>query len=300
MSVQPEILVSVCCITYDHEAFIAQALEGFLMQRTTFSFEVIVHDDASTDATASIIRSYQERFPDKIKPIFQTVNQYSIAPGRMTTIVHKAARGRYIALCEGDDYWTDPLKLQKQVDFLEANPDYSVTYHDARVEDAEGRLLLASKIPAGKARDYNEQELLMNETFILTLTIVYRNDPLVALDNAHETEMILNGDNFLTSRLGLTGKGKYMADIGPAVYREHGGGIWSSQNEEVRKLTQVSSWMWMGAYYNRIGRPDLARRFFDRVSKRVKPMSEWYQLRHRRSYQLFARIMGWFKIDLPR
>lgn len=122
----PPPLVSINCLTYNHIQYIRQCLDGFLMQKTDFKFEVLVHDDASTDGTADIIREYEAKYPDIIKPIYQTENQYK--KGRGLCIGYdlqiKRARGKYIADCEGDDFWTDPLKLQKQVDFLEANPDY--------------------------------------------------------------------------------------------------------------------------------------------------------------------------------
>ncbi len=126
-------LVAIQCITYNHEPYIRDALEGFAMQKTNFPFVAIVHDDASTDKTAEIIREYAEKYPDIIKPIFETENQYSKKDGSLGRIMKEAiatTRAKYIAMCEGDDYWTDPLKLQKQVDFLESNPDYGMCYSD--------------------------------------------------------------------------------------------------------------------------------------------------------------------------
>lgn len=122
------IMVSIRCCTYNHEPYIRQCLEGFVMQKTNFRFEAIVHDDASTDATATIIREYAERYPDIIKPIFETENQYSKHDGSLRRIMNAHMNGKYIAWCEGDDYWIDPLKLQKQVDFLEEHQDYGLCY----------------------------------------------------------------------------------------------------------------------------------------------------------------------------
>jgi len=122
--------VSICCITYNHEFFIRDAIRGFINQKTSFPFEILIHDDASTDGTAEIIKLYEEKYPDIIKPIYQKENQYS--QGRNISLVYQfpRARGKYIALCEGDDYWTDPYKLQKQVDFLEANTEYGLVGTD--------------------------------------------------------------------------------------------------------------------------------------------------------------------------
>ncbi len=122
------VLVTIRCLAYNHEAYIHQCLEGFVMQKTNFRFEAIVHDDASTDSTAEIIREYANKYPDIIKPIFETENQYSKHDGSLRRIMNSHTRGKYVAICEGDDYWIDPFKLQKQVDFLEKNIDYSLIY----------------------------------------------------------------------------------------------------------------------------------------------------------------------------
>ena len=124
-------LVSICCLTYNHAPFVRKCLDGFLMQKTTFPIEILIHDDCSTDGTDIIIQEYTEKYPDIIKPLFETENKYSNGyRGKMDiTFNYSRAQGKYIASCEGDDYWTDPLKLQKQVDFMEANPEYSVTFH---------------------------------------------------------------------------------------------------------------------------------------------------------------------------
>jgi len=125
-----KITVSICCITYNHENYIADAIESFLMQKTNFPIEILIHDDASTDNTAKIIRNYEKKHPEIIKPIYQKENQYSKGVRSINKFNFSRAQGKYIALCEGDDYWTDPLKLQKQVDFLEANPEYSLVHTD--------------------------------------------------------------------------------------------------------------------------------------------------------------------------
>ncbi len=132
-------LVTVICISYNHERFIARALDGFLAQKTTFPFEVFIHDDASTDSTADIIRDYEARFPDIIRAVYQVENQHSQGLRIFEDLVFPEARGKFVALCEGDDFWLDPLKLQKQVDYLEAHPDCSLCFHDAQVVDLEGR-----------------------------------------------------------------------------------------------------------------------------------------------------------------
>ncbi len=122
------IMVSICCTAYNHENYIADALESFLMQKTNFDFEILIHDDASTDRTAEIIKKYEERYPNIIKPIYQTENQYSkgVKVGQLN---RERANGKYIALCEGDDYWIDTHKLQKQIDYMESNSECSLCVH---------------------------------------------------------------------------------------------------------------------------------------------------------------------------
>lgn len=122
-------LVSICCITYNHAPYIRQCLEGFLMQKTSFPFEIIINDDCSTDGTTDIIREYERKYPDFIKPIYHIDNQYQKGVrGMFATFCFPKAQGKYIALCEGDDYWIDPLKLQKQVDYLESYDDCGLVH----------------------------------------------------------------------------------------------------------------------------------------------------------------------------
>ena len=136
-----EFLVSICCITYNHAPFIRQCLNGFVMQKTKFPFEILIHDDASTDGTQEIIREYEQKYPDIIKPIYQAENQYSKGIKINLTYNLPRAKGKYIAFCEGDDYWTAPDKLQKQVDFLESHLDYVMCSHRYRLYfQKEGRI----------------------------------------------------------------------------------------------------------------------------------------------------------------
>lgn len=123
-------LVTVKCLVYNHSPYLRQCLDGMVSQKTDFRYEVIVHDDASTDDSAMIIKEYAARYPKIIVPILQEINQYSLGNGRVRKAVDSAVSpySKYFAYCEGDDYWTDPQKLQKQVDFLEANPEYGLCY----------------------------------------------------------------------------------------------------------------------------------------------------------------------------
>lgn len=135
-------LVSISCITYNHAPYIRECLDGFMMQKCDFDFEVLIHDDASTDGSQEIIKEYQERFPNVINPILQTENQWSRGVrGMNAKFNYPRANGKYIALCEGDDYWTDPLKLQKQVDFLEENKDFGLVCTHRHSSEKKGEKL---------------------------------------------------------------------------------------------------------------------------------------------------------------
>ena len=132
------ILVSICCLTYNHEDYLRDTLEGFLMQKVNFPIEILINDDASTDSTSEIVREYADKYPELIRPFYQPVNLYSQGKDLCLEVLYPQARGKYIALCEGDDYWTDPMKLQRQVDFLEAHPEYSACVHNTMLHYCSG------------------------------------------------------------------------------------------------------------------------------------------------------------------
>ena len=130
INMNSEIMVSILCIAYNHEPYIRNALDGCLMQKTDFGYEIIIHDDASTDNTAEIIREYEEKHPSIIKPIYQTENQYSKGAERILAAMQQHIMGKYTAYCECDDFWIDENKLRLQVAFLESNPEYAACSHN--------------------------------------------------------------------------------------------------------------------------------------------------------------------------
>jgi len=166
-------LASVVCFTYNHEKYIRQALDGFIIQRCSFPIEIIVHDDASMDDTANIIREYSIKYP-LIKAILQQENQYSKNKHFFEHIYTKETNGKYIAVCEGDDYWTDPLKLQKQIIFLEANLDYGMCYTRARCY-----IQKKNKFGGYRGLPFGTFDTLLLYNVIPTLTVVMRKDLLV-------------------------------------------------------------------------------------------------------------------------
>ncbi|MEI6056470.1 MAG: glycosyltransferase [Lentisphaerota bacterium] len=221
-------LVTICCITYNHENFISEAIDSFLIQKTTFPIEIIIHDDASTDNTAVIVQEYAKKYPELITAILQKENQFSKGINIPATYVRPKARGKYLALCEGDDFWTDPLKLQKQVDFLEANPDYSICFtkvasmKDGKIVDND----LYDKYYKGILGDRTEFffEDILTRCFIQTCTVVIRKDSIRFRDWINDLAF---GDWPLFLLAATSKKIKYIKEP-MAVYRIHKDGVWSS------------------------------------------------------------------------
>lgn len=217
---QEPIIVSIRCTAYNHEKYIRDCLEGFIMQKTNFRFEAIVHDDASTDRTADIIREYATKYPDIIKPIYETENQYSKKDGTLTQILDKACTGKYIAMCEGDDYWIDPLKLQKQVDFLESHPNCSAVTTNKKILAKD--LSLSDSI--SQKESYQLKDVLKG--YIIGIqTTMYRKD---SFKNSDRLSLIgINGDMALSYLLSKKSPIICLPDI-TAVYRYSGEGVFSS------------------------------------------------------------------------
>ncbi len=225
-------MVSVCVLSYNHERYLRQCLDGIFMQEVSFPIEVRVHDDASTDRSQEIIKEYQERYPDILKPLLQSENQYSKGGGILNKFLLPLCEGKYIALCEGDDYWTDPLKLQKQVDFLEKHEDYGFVGSNVFVESNGKRQAEPSKLFGVSEGDFE----LVGDVFesakygpvTRTVSLVYRRD-LVRPYNKYS-----GGDLLLQSILAKLSKYAYYRGYS-CVYRA-GVGISNSFLQEERAL----------------------------------------------------------------
>src|SRR5690606_18195829 len=195
-------------------------LNGFLMQKCDFDFEVLIHDDASTDGTTEIIKEYQEKYPHIIKPIFQTENQWF--KGVRFLGVHynfSRAKGKYIAMCEGDDYWTDSLKLQRQVEFLEENQEYSLVAENSKVIDERYKIehLFSNKT---ESSDLSLEDLVKGRKFH-TASILFLKNTSTMPKNFTQYPF---GDSLLFIVLARNGKVKYLPNIS-SVYRRNEGGM---------------------------------------------------------------------------
>ena len=223
-------LVSIQCITYNHEEYIKDAIEGFLIQETNFPVEILIHDDASTDRTADIIREYELKYPHLFKPIYQKENQYSKKKGVITRIQNERVKGKYIAKCEGDDYWTDPLKLQKQVDFMEENLEYVAC---GCYVDIERYGNLEKLNPPYEEESANYLDFIHKGIFP-TLTILFRKVDFTP----YSTFKPIVGDIELFMYLSQFGDFKKLAFNG-AVYRYHGKGANSGKDYYTNRKNNI-------------------------------------------------------------
>lgn len=230
MDEQP-LMVTIRCTAYNHESYIRQCLEGFVMQKANFRFEAIVHDDASTDGTAAIIQEYAEKYPDIIKPIFETENQYS--KRALTRIMDEHTHGKYVAICEGDDYWIDPLKLQKQVDILEAYMDCSLCFHATKCVRANATNVVYNIIKKNRQTFDIHDLILGGGGFMATNSMLFKAEYI-----RNRPQWMANcpvGDLPLMLLLGCKGSVYYIDDI-MSVYRVGTGGYTSIVGRSFSKI----------------------------------------------------------------
>jgi glycosyltransferase involved in cell wall biosynthesis len=222
--------VSVWMITYNHEAFIRQALDGILMQVTSFPYEVVIGEDMSTDQTREIVQEYQRHHPDRIRLRLAKENLYSQGMKPFASVLN-ACRGKYIALCEGDDYWTDPLKLQKQMDFLEAHPSHAVCFHRAyQLVQATGEMKIWQQSRRLDRFTYTLDDLA-RDNFVATPSIMFRNGLVVQMPSWFFDAPC--GDWPLLVLLAQHGTVGFI-DQAMAVHRIHGGGMFGGASESVQ------------------------------------------------------------------
>jgi len=247
----PEPIVSVCLITYNHENLIAQALDSVLMQDTDFLFELVVGEDCSKDKTRSIVLHYKSRYPDRIRVLLSTENlgQYT-GNGRLNFLRNlKACRGKYIALLEGDDYWTHPRKLQKQVDFLEANPGFVICCHNTKklFEKEPSRVAYMRPDHSSQTKDVLTIEDQIRDVYSYhTSSVVFRNGLLRLPEFFKSVE---SGDIAFFTMLAQFGKIKYLDDV-MSVWRRHSQGISRSHNGPALYAGRIRMNSYLDEYFN--------------------------------------------------
>lgn len=234
-----EIMVSVSCLAYNHEKYIRQCMDSLVNQKVNFKYEILVHDDASTDKTQQIIKEYEEKYPEMIRPIYQTVNQFS-QQKQVGDLNLKRARGKYITFCEGDDFWTSQDKLQKQVDFLETHQEYVLCAHAAYYAQEDGT------IDPKRIFAYSDYECdvpvadIISKWCFATNSLMYRQtvrNPLVVPYRGK----CKNGDYALVTFLAFQGNVYYMNDL-LSAYRVNSIGSLNNQwkrNPELRKKDRM-------------------------------------------------------------
>lgn len=222
-------LVTIHCVTFNHEKFLRETLDSFLMQKTTFSFEVIIHDDLSTDGTRDIIKEYKKKYPNIIKPFLEKQNQFSLGKDDFIKKMFLLSKGKYIAQCEGDDFWTDENKLQKQVDFLEKHADYALCFHPVKVFFQDGKKE-PYIFPEGKAKKDFTLDKLLQANFIQSNSVLFRTvkyEDIKTGITPYDWYMLLYHAQF--------GKIGFINEV-MSAYRRHDKGMWWEAQKDITRI----------------------------------------------------------------
>lgn len=276
-------LVSICCITFQHKNYIRETLEGFLSQKTDFPFEILIHDDASTDGTADIIREYEKKYPEIIRAVLQTENQYSKGITNISGAFNfPRARGKYIAMCEGDDYWCDSGKLQKQADYMESHQECTLCFHSAKILTVDG------SFADGQMRPYKESQVISAEGIIdkpsgyAMASMMFPARLVQQLPEYYVNCPV--GDIPLQWMAAAEGNGYYM-DEAMSVYRVGDGGSWTAmekQGDYIKK--QQRYFEKMKGCYEAFDR-ETGNRFHDTIAHAIKRLYFQTQV-NTRQYQV--------------
>lgn len=279
-------VVSVCCYTYNQNHLLADALEGFLAQETNFPVEIVVQDDASTDGTDKLIRRYAANHPRLFHPVFHPRNSRDMGISPMLSCLGHC-RGEFVAMCEGDDYWTDPRKLQRQVEFLRANPDCVGCIHDAKVIDGKGKTLMESCINR-QARRYTRRDCV---EWLLggypTASLVFRRKALSQIP-----PYLADKPRDVTLDIAITKHG----DLGVlaanmSVYRKHLAATWSGDRAIGRHLRNYDM------YVDLLGDDELRSKYGDRLREHLRISRQKIHLEAERAASM-ERSFSW-KITKP-
>ncbi|MBQ4259134.1 MAG: glycosyltransferase [Lachnospiraceae bacterium] len=317
-----EIKVSVINLCYNHEKYIRKTLEGFVKQKTNFCFEVLAHDDASTDGTANIIREFAEKYPDIIIPILQTDNQHSKKVHIRNTLLYPIMRGKYIAVCEGDDYWEDEYKLQKQVDMLEKYSDCVICTHDVQKVTEGGEVIVGDLIPA-TGNSYSEgmleqdrfmREILQNGYPFHTSSFMYRKSLLDRyMDEKPEFYKLFPIGDFALLCYAATCGGCYYIHEVMSSYRTNAVGSWTTRiktdmqklSERYKKgimalesLDQFTEYKYHEDICNVIIRDEITIYIIDRTYRKMLKYIGHNSLKHRRVKYLLLAIVDYILPDI--
>ncbi len=234
-----EYLVDVIIPVYNHENFIQLTLDSIVNQVTEYKYRVIPSDDCSTDNTRTILESFAQKYPDKVFPVYHPKNIGAHANGYSLLM---ATTAKYVAVCDGDDYWLDPHKLQKQISFLEANPDFVICFGDTQVIDKAGNELpLKDYFPPIEKEVYTIDDFILSDMHIIpTATLVYKNLLQKPIPEFYKT--IMSGDIFIILLVAHHGKAKYMNELF-AAYRIHAGGITKTE-EHIHKSEEAKAFLY--------------------------------------------------------
>ena len=269
--------VSVVCITYNHVKYIEQAIRGFLMQETSFPFEIIIYDDASTDGTSEIVQHYAGNYPNLITAFIQKENQLSKGV-KWAHLIQSFIKGEYIATCEGDDYWFHPKKLQVQAEWLDNNRDYAICFHNYLWVSSDGEVL-KSPIKESGDQDFSREDLVTlrgrPSTTRRPLVTMRRN---VSLD-APEKQKVVNGDWFTYSMMGLHGKGRYISGLCGAAFRSHAGGTWTNRPETQKQAERIRTYLMLAAFHERAGEKYACLHFHEKAARQsLKALQKFHSL----------------------
>lgn len=241
-----EPLVDVAIATYNHEKFIAQALESVLTQKTDFKYRLIIGDDCSTDNTQAIIKDIARKHPDNITTVFHPERLGTTHRDRIGVKVLKLCTAKYITMLDGDDYWTDPYKLQKQVDFLEHHPECSLCFHNAEMFYDDGSKPSINYSRTGQ-KEISTLEDVATGMVPIPCTVLFRNKLLGELPDCFY--QVRNADWMLFVLLAEHGDIGYLNEV-MAAYRVHGEGIWSSLTRRQRIKAHINTYQTIDAHLN--------------------------------------------------
>ncbi len=263
-------LVSIHLITYQHASYISQCLENLLNQETQFEYEIVIGEDASTDGTRDICKKYAERHKDRIRlflrnrteSVFNRNGKTIYFNGKLTS---SACRGKYIAFCEGDDYWTDDRKLSKQIKFLEENEQYSGVFSNYSVIGENGDII-KERFFEFSDRDFSQYEIMAYQT-PKTLTAMVKSE-FLPREIPEQYFKVKNGDLFLFSMISEGGAFRFINEI-QGAYRVHGGGIWSASNAIEKRLSHIKTTKEMLSFFKKKDQVEAILIRFNRNIKKV-------------------------------